>query len=259
MYLRTRDAARCAEISPYVVREYSDAGLIASARDAGNNYRWIDMRAVPQVHLWQTLQRLGYSMGRLREIGRNRSPENALELFESSDAQLETMVSQLRARQDMLRSYCALIREGLEAQPGAIEVRALPARPVNCAPLAGGGFEPLCGTLGQIGRQGNGSCPLGLAYGNFNSLLNYPEHPAQLVSFDPRGADVRPAGEYLVGTEQCGYGEMGELARRMDCYARQRGLAFRGPAYAVYLFDEACVANPENCLLQIAVEVKQTA
>jgi hypothetical protein len=100
---------------------------------------------------------------------------------------------------------------------------------------------------------------LGLAYADFNSLLNCPEQPTQLVSYDPRGMDRRPAGNYLVGTEQCEYGETGELPRRMIDYAQENDLELCGPPYMVYLYDAACVTTPEDSLLQIAVEVKTAA
>ena len=103
----------------------------------------------------------------------------------------------------------------------------------------------------------NEACPLGYAYGEFFDLLEQPDQPAQLVSYDPQGPDTRPAGEYLVGTVTCLDGEKTGLPRRMYRHALENGLEFTGPAYAVYLFDAASTADAERCLLQIAVMVKK--
>ena len=258
MDLRTRDVARCAEISPYVVREYSDAGLIGPVPRSESNYRRIDMRAIPQVYFWRTLQKQGFTMKQLREHGQRRTPENTLDLFRQCDGQLEAEIAELRARQNMLRSYGALIEEGRAARPGEIEVRALPERPIRRVPLKDGAadrYERMRGAFEQVRRGGSESCPLGYAYHAFRDLLRWPEYPAQLVSYDPRGNDARPAGDYLVGTEQCPCDEIDALANRMSEYARKHNLAFSGPAYVVNLFDAVCVASPEQFLLQVTVQV----
>jgi len=100
---------------------------------------------------------------------------------------------------------------------------------------------------------------LGFAYDEFLDLLEDPEHPAQLVSYDPQGPETRPAGEYLVGTVNCYYGEKSGLARRMFEYALHNHLEFHGPAHTVYLLDTASVTEAENYLMQIAAGVKRKA
>lgn len=261
MKLRTKDVAICADTSPYVVREYIDAGLVGPIYRSKNNYRWVDPRAIPQAHLWRTLQQLGFTMEQLRAFGQNRSPENALELFHDCDGRLEREIAGLQARQDMLRSYVSLIEEGRTAQPGEIEIRTLEKMPIHHAPLdlAEGeayAYRRLCNCIMQIPNSGS---PLGYAYGDFFNLLEHPGRPAQLVSFDPKGTELRPAGQYLVGTAVCEDGVPTSLARRMLTFALQNGLEFRGPAYTIYLLDAVSVVRQEQCLLQITAGVEQVA
>jgi len=255
MKLRTRDIAACANISPYVVREYIDAGLLGPMYRSENNYRWIDPRAVPQACVWRTLQEEGLAMEQLREFGCARTPEKALEMLRNHDERLKREVSELRKRQDMLRSYAALIREGKSVRPGEVVLRIRPARPVHCAPLgpAGGGTDTYKSLRECIARLPNGGCPLGYAYSDIHSLLERPDAPAQLVSFDPKGAAVRPAGAYLVAAVACDSEQEGGLARRMLAYAAQNDLELRGPAWSVYLHDAVSAAGPEQYLLQISV------
>ena len=259
MKLRTRDVAICADTSPYVVREYIDAGLLGPMYRSENNYRWIDLLAVPQVYLWRTLQEVGYTMEQLRAFGESRTPEKALEMLQECGGRLETQISKLQARQDTLRSFISLTRENQSVQSGEIGVRALPARPIDRVPLgrAGGGvneYERLRGCFAQVRNSG---CPMGYAWSAFDDLLERPDQPAQLVSFNPKGAGRRPAGEYLIGTAACGNGEAAGLPRRMLGYALQNSLEFRGPAYAVYLHDAAGSSEQGQYLLQIAVGVNR--
>ena len=109
----------------------------------------------------------------------------------------------------------------------------------------------------KIRQNGNAGCPMGFAYNDFFDLLENPGQPSQLVSFDPSGPELRPAGEYLVGTE-CGfYEQQNGLTKRMFDYALHNGLEFCGPAYTVYLLDAASVCDAEQFLLQVAVQVQR--
>ncbi|MCL2300274.1 MAG: hypothetical protein FWC27_09050, partial [Firmicutes bacterium] len=92
---------------------------------------------------------------------------------------------------------------------------------------------------------------------DFGGLLEKPNQPAQVMSCDPQGPDVRPAGEYLVGTVSCYYGQANSLPRRMQAQAERDRLEFCGPAYAVYLLDAASVTDSERYLLQVAAAVRR--
>ena len=83
------------------------------------------------------------------------------------------------------------------------------------------------------------------------------EQPAQLIAYDPNGTDVRPAGEYLVGTEACCYEQNSTLPQRMMEYARSNNLEFTGPVYTVSLLDAASVTRAEQFIFQVAVRVKK--
>jgi len=259
MKLRTRDVAICANISPYVVREYIDAGLLGPIELSENNYRWIDPRAIPQACIWRTLQEAGLSMEQLREFGRNRTPEKALGMFRNYSDLLDLEITRLRRRQDMLSSYAALIQEGQFVKPGEISVRALAKKPIHRVPLkqAKGEADAYKHLRDCILQLPNGGSPLGYAYNDFQELLERPGQPAQLVSFDPKGAELRPAGEYLIGTTVRDDETPADLSRRMLRYAMKSGLAFRGPAYIVCPHDAISVDKQEHYLLQISVMVTQ--
>ena len=263
MNLRTGDLAICAETSAFSIRDYSDQGLLGPVpRAQGSNYRFFDPRLIPQVYLLKALRELGFSAQQLAEYGQNRTPELAGELLGRCSERLSREIAQQQASLDMLHSYLSLIREGVSSAPGEIELLALPGRPLRCSSLEDDGgransVQRLRRAFGEIRQQGNAGCPLGFAYRDFYDYMEYPDRPAQLVSFDPRGPAARPAGEYLVGTERCYYGETGRLPRRMFEYALHNGLDLAGPAYTVYLLDAASVTGAEQYLLQVTVGVEK--
>ena len=262
--LKTSDLAICAEVSHFFIRDFSDQGLLGPIpRSVSSSYRSFDPRLIPQVYLIKALRDMGLTSQQLKEYGQNRTPASTIAMFRNCCARLSDEISMLQARMDILQSYTSLIEEGQSAQPGQIEVRELAERPIRISCLERFGsskrkdLERINRAHGRIRYNGNAGCPLGYAYNNFFELLEEQEKPAQLVSYDPRGPETRPAGRYLVGTVPCHYGEKSGLVHRMFEYALHNNLEFCGPAYTVYLHDAASVTEREQYLLQVTVAVNQ--
>ena len=121
-----------------------------------------------------------------------------------------------------------MLEEGLTAKPG-IALRTLPEQPIRRSALKYHSSkvksaESLRNACGDIRQNGNAGCPTGFAYTDFSDLLGNPNSPAQLVSYDPNGPEIRPAGEYLVGAVSIYYGEKHALPQRIAAYARENGV-----------------------------------
>jgi len=263
MTLKINDMAACSQVSQGTVREYTNCDMLHLAyQDPDSSYRFYDPRSIPQMYLYKFLWGMGFSLSQIKEMGQNRTPAATVERFGAFSAQLQEKITLYQAQLDMLRSFISLIEQGMTAVPGEISLRTLPALPVRLSPIAGRGdkqkqAQRLCRAHEAIRSSGNPGCPMGYAYAGFADLFDRSQLPAQLVSYDPHGPDARPAGEYLVGADTCFYAEDNGLPRRMAVHARQNGLELCGPVYTVYLFDAACVAAPEQYLLQIAAEVRR--
>ena len=260
--LKTSDLALCAEVSTATVRDYSDKGLLGPVyRSKSSAYRAFDLRVIPQIHLVKTLREMGLTMEQVNNYAQNRTPEKTVQLFRRCSAQLSGEIAALQTKLDMLQSHTAFIEEGRSAKPG-IQLRTLPAQAIRCSALESYSLKTKSLTQqrrahGSIRYNGNAGCPLGFAYNDFLDLLDDPERPALLLSFDPQGSEIRPAGEYLVGTVACYYGEKNSLAQRMYDHSLRNGLELCGPTYTVFLHDGASVTESECFLMQIAVGVKR--
>lgn len=261
-HFRSGDLAMCAEVSAAAIAKYCDLGLLAPvAGERSDHISSFDVRQIPQFYVLKMLRELGLNKQEVLEYGTDHSPESVMELLGGFEARLTDEIAALQKRLDIVRSYLPLIQEGCATSPG-IELRALPEQRIrtNTIKYHSGktkNIESLRRTFWDIRQYGNPGCPLGFSYNDFFDLLENPSEPAQLVSYDPQGPEKRPAGEYLVGTVACYYGEKHYLSRRMSDYALKNGLMLHGPAYMVYLLDAVSVKETEQYLLQIAVGVKK--
>jgi len=240
------------------LRYWDETGLLSPAwRNETTRYRYYSPEQIATVKFLELFTKLSIPLKDLAETHTEPVPERSLMLFQDCDRRLAAEIEGLQATRKMLQNHASLLKESQSVQLGNIEARMLPERPFRLIPLAkaGGraGHDHLCQCLAQA--RGDNS-PLGYAFQSFSALLKQPGRPTQLVSFDPKGPDTRPAGEYLVGTVACGYGETGGLPRRMSEYAWQNSLELHGPAYAVYLPDAASIAGAREYLLHISVAAK---
>ncbi|MCL2107537.1 MAG: hypothetical protein FWH26_10840 [Oscillospiraceae bacterium] len=244
------------------IEKYISLGLFEPmANKEGDRYRAFDPRQIPHLHMLNLLKEAGLQGERLKKYAQNKTQQMTMDVFRRHSQMLRGEMARIQKKLDMIESHASLMKDGTCAAPGGVALRTLPARPILCCPIERSGprrkdIDLLCRAHGQIRERGNPGCPLGFAYKEFLDLLEYPGQPAQLVSFDPRSSETRPAGEYLVGTAPNTSNDVKSLSRRMFVYAMQNELEFTGPAYAAYIFDTA--AGPKECLLQISVQVNQT-
>ena len=262
MILKSGGMAMCTETSISTIIKYCEMGLLAPVSGRKNEcINTFDPRQIPQLYMIKTLRELGFSTEAFKEYGQSRTKESTSRLLQEYTEQLTAEIAALQNKLDIMHSHTALLEEGLVAKPG-IEVRVLPEQSIRCSalkahPTKTKNAEFLRHACGDIRQNGNAGCPMGFAYADFFDLLENPSQPAQLVSYDPNGPEVRPAGEYLVGTMRSYYGEKHALPQRMIAYARKNGLEIHGPAYTVYLLDAVSVAETDEYLMQISVAVKR--
>jgi len=261
MMMRSSDIAILAQTKTFTLRKLCDDGLLGTVlRNDLDDSRLFALDQVPQVYLAKVLQELDVNTGRILQT--RESPQQALELFQRCSKRLQDEISLLQEQLDMFDSHANMALEGMRNKPDEISVRHCDERRVYFSALdelkdrRRKEYGRAARAHERIRKHGNPACPLGVSYDGFFDLLERPETPAQLVSYDPQGDDVLPAGDYLIGTTRCFYDEQTDLARRMFDYALQHDLDIGSPAYVVYLHNAATVTNKEDYLLQYSVKVK---
>jgi len=251
-----KDFAEICDVQPSTLRYWNEIGLLLPAwRNEKNGYRYYLPEQIMMVSMIKMLHALDIPLRKMVETKEASNLQQIFKLLCLCDREMEEKIQEMRLRmqlrKDVLRSYASLIEECRTTRPGEIEQRRLAERPIQRIPIERGKKS-----FRELFRQAhNNGSPMGYAYHDLNSLLEKPDQPAQLVFYDPQGPDVRPAGQYLVGTAHCPYGKNSGLAQRIRSYALQNRIELRGPAYVVYLLDKADVTEREPYLLQIAVRL----
>jgi len=239
--LSIKEFSELSGIPQSTLRYWDEQGLVRPARrNERTRYRYYAPDQVMEVNLLQVMLSLDMPLKKSMDV---RDP---LGLFRTCHAQLGVKITEMQARQEMLHRYVMLAEESQPVQPEGIEVQALPAQAIHRIPLEK-----------DATQARNVGYPLGCTYLDLYDLLEKPDKPAQMVSFDPQGPESRSAGEYLVGTAICRYGETGGLPRRILEFALHNGLELQGPVYTVYMPD-ADAAGTEEYLLQVSVMVNRS-
>jgi len=232
------------------LRYWDKIGLLCPVHtDPANGYRYYSPGQVEAVQLIQVMGSLDISLNTMKDTVRGWSPERILELYRDYGEQLEEKISGLRAKQDLLRRNASRIEQSMATQSDEIALCALPAQPFRRLDLTDG-------RAAARARRSDG--PGGYTYHNLYDLLEEPNHPANLILYDPQGPEIRPAGVFLVGTQACHNGKTGGLPRRMLEHALQHSLEMQGPAYAVNLPNAFAAMGAEQYRIQIFVEIKQS-
>lgn len=82
-----------------------------------------------------------------------------------------------------------------------------------------------------------------------------PNHYYRLSQENYPLYQLKPAGNYVVGTMYANYGETDALYQEMLQYIQEKNLKTKRNAYEVYLIDKIAEKNGENYLLQIAIQI----
>ena len=247
--LSTKEFSEISGVAPSALRYWDNLALLCPAySNLANGHRYYSPDQVAAVQLIKVMGSLGISLNTMKDAVNGWSPERMLELCLDYGEQLEGKISELRAMQDLLRRNASRMEESKATQSDEITLCALPAQPFRRIDLIGG--RPAV-------RVGRASGPVGYAYNELYDLLEEPDHPAHLILYDPRGPEIRPAGEFLVGTQASRYGKTSGLPRRMLEHALRHSLEMQGPAYAVNLPNADGARGAEQYLMQIAVGVRR--
>lgn len=161
-----------------------------------------------------------------------------------------------------MSAYHDLIIEGISADENEIsvcemeEISIMLGEPTDFTRGEGYYNELLRFCKAPRSPKANPSFPVGGYFDNIETFTEHPSKPDRFYSLDPDGRQCREKGLYLVGHTRGYHSESNELLERMVEYAKQNKIAFDGPVYSIYLFDEICMLDTSQYLLQVAASIK---
>ena len=261
-YLTIKEFSRLSGVEQTTLRYWDDIGLFSpSKRDPDNNYRYYSSQQIIAVNFITVLSELNIPLKTIGEVEKERTPEKIERLIAAQEVQLNYEMRKLRERYSIIHTRRELINYGIKVQEDKIDILQKEARPFILGPR--NSWEPgeafykyfidFCSLADEL--RINLSFPIGSYHDDMESFLKAPGEPDYFYSIDPTGNRKMEAGKYLVGYARGYYGEFGDLNLRMKEYGEKHKLAFHGPVYTMYLFDETCLVDPDQYLAQVCVAV----
>jgi DNA-binding transcriptional MerR regulator len=240
---------------------YDDIGLFSPMSRGENNYRYYSPKQIITVNFINVLRDMGVPVKEIRELVRNRTPDNIGDLMIRQDQEIKKKIRWLRESQKIIRTLRRLLNIGIVADEDAITVCEMEELPIIIGQendFGDGhafyeGFIAFC--RWAKARKLNLNYPIGGYFDDMQVFLKLPSRPNRFFFVNPDGDEHRPAGRYLTGYTRGYYGQTNDLPERMDAYARAHSLTTEGPVYNIYLLDEISVSDPDYYLLQVTVRV----
>ena len=285
-YLSVKEFSKLSGIEQTTLRYWDDIGLFSPARrDPGNNYRYYSPQQIIAVNFIKVLSELNIPLKTIGELERERTPFKIVELIEAQERILDMEMRRLREAYSIIHTRLELIKMGMRIEEGfytdggrrvehepesgkgvwvdennisvvAKEERTYILGPPNEWPEDGTFYEPFvkfCDSATSL--RVNMNFPVGGYHESFESFVKAPGQPDHFCSFDPTGTLIRKAGKYMQGVCRGYYGTFGDLADKMEAFAKKNKLRLSGPVYATYLLDEVCMRETDEYLVQVSVAV----
>jgi DNA-binding transcriptional MerR regulator/effector-binding domain-containing protein len=267
--LTIKDFAKFTGAAQSTLRYYDEIGLLTPAkRGDENNYRYYTPPQIISLKFINVLIELGIPLSSIKEMTSERSPEKVMDILNKQEVILNRRLDELRKAFSIIHTLRGNIQNGLFANKlmnkgVCIKVEKFEEVFYIKGPRTGEnfkndstffeGFIRFCDSASE--NRINLKYPIGGYYDDFDSFKTTAGRPDCFISLDPLGNCKNPAGYYLVGYERGPYGAFGDIAEKMQSYASEKGLVFKGPVCVVYVFDEISISDPNEYLSKIAVRV----
>jgi DNA-binding transcriptional MerR regulator len=279
-----KEFAALSKIDPSTLRYWDELGLFSPAfRDNDNNYRYYSPSQIIAVNFITIMSNIGVSLKTIKELTKDRNPEGTVRLIEQQERAIDRKIYKLLEAQSLSRARSELIRYGMMAKEGFAVVDGVVvskdtpgAEMVDESKMTILDYDEATHTLGPHIETGgeenfyrtfvefcnhadnarvNLNFPIGGCYDDMQTFVENPVVPSRYCSLDPTGGHVRPAGKYLVGYHRGYYGDFGDFPKRFAKHIEENNIKVTGPVYTIYLFDETCINNQDDYLVQTCVRV----
>ncbi|MDR3271755.1 MAG: MerR family transcriptional regulator [Peptococcaceae bacterium] len=240
---------------------YDESGLFFPESRGDNGYRYYSPRQVVTINFVNTLRELNVPLKKIRELARERAPEDLVELLIYQEEIISGEMRQMREKHNVIATLLSTLQSGFIANEDAISVRFMPSTRINLGSensfAANENFyDSFLLYCERAKEKGQNMCyPIGGHFDSAEIFRRAPTQPTHFFSLDPNGKDKKAAGRYLVGYSRCYYGESTDIVERIFAYAEEYGVKLEGNVYQIYLFDEISVRNHHEYLMQTAIRV----
>ena len=258
--LSIKDFAEFTGINETTLRYYDKFGLLSPSRRGKTRYRYYLPFQAIIANFIRVLISIGVPLSVIKVMNKNRTPQDVLALLAQQESKLNKQLRDLQTAYSIIHTYRDNIQNGMFAREDDIGVQELDETRFTLGPptdYSNGSFYKtymdFCNSVHE--HDININYPVGGYHDNMGVFADAPGQPTRFFSQDPHGKLKRKAGRYLVAHRRAYYGDFGDTALKMLAYAQEKGFAFQGPVFVIYLLDEVSIAEPSQYLAQITAGV----
>ena len=267
-YMSIGDFSEIVRITAASLRHYDRIGAFPPAvtgDESDNGYRYYRPTQITAVKMIGVLTEIGVPLETIKALAQKRTPEDVVKLLNQNTNKVSEKIRFLQEVLLVIDTFISLLNEGIGATEDEISLRERPERTLmlgtenRCIGSPGDFYDEFVRFLNAPHEPDLNLCyPVGGYWPDMAAFHKRPFLPTQFYSLTPHGNERQSAGLYLTGYTRGYYGQVGDLPQRMEAFAKENGLRFAGPVYAIHLFDEVSITDPEQYLLQISAAVVET-
>lgn len=265
--LKISEFSKLSGISRKLLIFYDNQGLLQPySIDEKNGYRYYSYRQIDTASVIVSLREAGMSLAEIKAYLSKKSPYTLIDTLEKQEALLDQQIKKLHQIQEMIQFRIQQTEKGLKRSSPSIKIERQAAENIFLGPELPAdydlkeGWTHLPEFYAKCQEQ---NIQLGYTVGTMVSKENLlqkrwdkPNHYYYRLSQENYPLyQIKPAGDYVVGTMYADYGETDPLYHKLLHYIEENALRIEGNAYEEYLFDEIAEKDSENYLLQIAIQI----
>jgi DNA-binding transcriptional MerR regulator len=258
--------ARLCRTSLTTLHHYDKLGLLSPVSRGENNYRFYSLSQIAHMNMIRTLQRLGVPLSTIKEISNKRTPELTKELLTQQIDIIDRKTQDMNHSRKLLFTLLKSIQSGLDADQDNITIQFLPSETIflgreNDYSKGQNAYDALFEFYESIYDRADVDLiyPVWGLFKKERILRGDWHKPDRYYLYFPDGHDQRPAALYAVGYTRAGYGQGGELYRRMIKYIDKNGFEICGDSYEEYPLNEISIADDTNYLMRVMITVREKA
>ena len=244
---------------------YDEEDVLKPVLVGENKYRYYSFDQIGWVNLIKTMQFLGMSLEKIKNILKHRTPEVILKIFSQHINTINSIVSTYVDARKLMFTLQTTIENSIAVDESKIEFIEEPESRIfigqqNDYSNGKSDWDALLEFYNYCEKNGATRNLYYSAWGIFseerikNGDWRFPDR--YYLNF-PEGSDKKPAGWYVVGYGRGYYGQTSALYKRMIAYIEENNLEICGPTYETYPLNEISIDNPENYLIRISITARR--
>ena len=266
LYFTTGEFAKILGVKKHTLFHYDEIGLFSPAVKEENGYRYYYVWQMDTFEVIRALQKLGMSLGDIREYMKKRSPETFLSMVAQKEHEIDEEIERLKDMKRFMSRERVNVKSALEAVIDVPRIVAEKEQYLLLSRVQGDEEWKLAEEIAKHVRQREkfhvsmesvgGVCRLSdLKEGRFDYYrMVYTLLDRKIPALKPT---VKPAGDYVELYYQGYDGTMEKAYRIIAEFGDRQGIQLDEMWFEDLLLDELTVRSYDDYVVRVSVKVRE--